>query len=72
MHMKWKKVAVFGCVAMMTMYTVAGCGNDAGTADAAQGVAVAETTETAEAESGTVIVRVRAVGAIRSREKSER
>ena len=61
MHMKWKKVAVFGCVAMMTMYTVAGCGNDAGTADAAQGVAVAETTETAEAESGTVIVRVTAV-----------
>lgn len=59
--MKWKKVAVFGCVAMMTMYTVAGCGNDAGTADAAQGVAVAETTETAEAESGTVIVRVTAV-----------
>ena len=61
MHMKWKKVAVFGCVAMMTMYTVAGCGNDAGTADAAQGVAVAETTETAEAESGTVTVRVTAV-----------
>ena len=60
--MKWKKVAIFGCVAMMTMYTVAGCGNDAGTADAAQGVAVAETTETAEAESGTVIVRVTAVG----------
>lgn len=61
MHMKWKKVAVFGCVAMMTMYTVAGCGNDAGTADAAQGAAVAEITEAAEAESGTVIVRVTAV-----------
>lgn len=61
MHMKWKKAAVFGCVAMMTMYTVAGCGNDAGTADAAQGAAVAEITEAAEAESGTVIVRVTAV-----------
>ena len=72
MHMKWKKVAVFGCVAMMTMYTVAGCGNDAGTADAAQGVAVAETTETAEAESGRVSSGSRRSRAIRSREKSER
>lgn len=57
--MKWKKVVVFGCVAVMTMYTVTGCGSDAGETDAVQDVAATEEAEVVE--STAVIVKVTAV-----------
>lgn len=57
--MKWKKVVVFGCVAVMAMSTVTGCGGNAGETDAAQDVVATEEVEVVE--STAVIVQVTAV-----------
>lgn len=55
--MKWKKLLALGCVAVMTVSSMAGCGSEASTSQES----TVSTEESAEAETQTVIVEVTAV-----------
>lgn len=55
--MKWKKILTLGCVAVMTVSSIAGCGSEASTPQES----ITSTEESAEAETQTLTVQVTAV-----------
>lgn len=55
--MKWKKILALGCVAAMTVSSMAGCGSEASTSQES----ITSTEESAEAETQTLTVQVTAV-----------